>query len=124
MKINQIPFKIILVVIMIITILTVFIVMVISSFDHLSYSEHLYDKICSVRNSHDMSLITLCESNREFTLLIEDYETISSFIHEKETIIYKDKNTLELSLVNPSKDTLKITFEIDDNRLIRGKLKQ
>ena len=95
--------------------------------------ESIQDIICDIRNSHDMARITLCESNREFTLLVEkkdsfgnsNFDRINTFVTKNETRLSKKADNHLVYLINDRSDTLTIDFEIDtDGDLIRGEIVQ
>ena len=80
-----------------------------------------------------MSRITLCESNREFTLLVEkkdsfgnsNFDRINTFVTKNETRLSKKADNHLVYLINDRSDTLTIDFEIDtDGDLIRGEIVQ
>jgi hypothetical protein len=100
--------------------------------DGMTTEESIEDTICDIRNSHDMAKITLCESNREFTLLVElkdsfgnsNFDRINTFVNKTKTRLFKNANEHFVYLINPS-DTLTIYFTSDnDGDLIHGVIVQ
>lgn len=97
--------------------------------DGITRDESIEDVICDIRNSHDMARITLCDSNREFTLLVEkkdslgnsNFDRINNFVYQNKTRIIKKADSHLIYLINDQSDSLIIDFEIDtDGDLIRG----
>lgn len=93
--------------------------------------EAMIDRICTIRKSHDMARITLCESGREFTLIVEEedslgnpnYNIINSFVTVEETTIFKQKNKTRVYLIDSQGNKLHIEFEVSSGgKLVRGKI--
>lgn len=107
------------------------IVNIIRNTDGVTKEESINDVIRSVENSHDMARITLRNSNRVFTLLVEkedshgnsNFRHIDDFIITGKTILTKKANSSLVYLINKPSGKFIIQFKVDsDGDLICGKV--